>query len=134
MSTYTNPQKLQGETVTILCSFLSRMAVGELALTCASSMGIFTGEDSDAVNMLYGDCYVQPNASDVSQDILGGIPGVIYILYLSVRTTLNNVLVQEIKIAIQPSIVPEAVYSKRIVTQGGFRSVSQDGDRLVVGV
>jgi len=134
MSTYTNPQKLQGETVTILCSFLSRMVAGETALTCASSMGIFTGEDPDAVNMLYGDCYVQSNASDVVQDILGGIPGVIYILYLSVRTTLNNVLVQEIKIAIQPSIVPEAVYSKRIVTQGGFRSVVEGGDRLVVGV
>lgn len=134
MSTYTNPQKLQGETVTILCSFLSLMAAGETALTCASSMGVFTEDDPDAVNMLYGDCYVQSNASDVVQDILGGIPGVIYILYLSVRTTLNNVLVQEIKIAIQPSIVPEAVYSKRIVTQGGFRSVSQDGDRLVVGV
>ena len=134
MSTYTNPQKLQGETVTILCSFLSRMAAGETALTCASSMGIYTGEDADAINMLYGDCYVQSNASDVVQDILGGIPGVIYILYLSVRTTLNNVLVQEIKIAIQPSIVPEAVYSKRVVTQGGFRSVVEGGDRLVVGV
>lgn len=134
MSTYVSAQKLQGETITQLCSFLSVMAVGEQALTCASSMGIFSGEDSDAVNMLLGDAFIQANKSDVVQDILGGIPGVIYILYLSVRTTLNNVLVQEIKIAVQPSITPEAVYSRLLITQGGFLSLVGGGDLLLVGV
>ena len=74
MSTYVSLQKLQGETITQACSFLSRMVPGEVALTCSASMSVFSGSDPDAVNMLLGDCYIQPNKFDVLQDLIGGIP------------------------------------------------------------
>lgn len=101
MSTYVYESKLVNESLDVTASFLSRMVVGETLGTCAASMSVSSGTDPAPEDMLSGACVV--SGSNVVQKLKGGLPGVIYILSLSGRSTLNNVFVQEVKIAVLTS-------------------------------
>lgn len=102
MSTYVVDSKLVTEVISARANFLSRMATDEVLLTCASSISVFSGVDLNPEAMLVGLPSIE-EARDVVQQVQEGLPGVIYTLWLSGRTDLNNVLVQELKIAVLPT-------------------------------
>lgn len=100
MSTSISEQKLQTETLSVGVDFLSRLSLGETLSTCAAAANVFVGSDPTPSTILSG----MPSISGttVTQKVTGGVAGVIYKIAYSVRTSLNNILVDEIKIAIIP--------------------------------
>lgn len=100
MSTYVADQKLESEVIDLQADFISRLAVGETALTCSSSISLLSGTDATPSTMLSGSPTVLNGV--VTQQITGGIAGNIYTVWLSVRTSETNVLVNELKLAVLP--------------------------------
>lgn len=98
MSTYVSLSKLVSEDVDLVTSFLSRLQIGETLVTCNSSVAVFAGTDPTPLSMKSGIPTI--SGTDVIQKIIDGVAGVIYIVYISARTSLNNVFVQEVKLAV----------------------------------
>lgn len=109
MSTVVQESKLQGEVFTLKMNMLSRLANGETVETCASTIEVLVGEDPDVLTMLDGDPTVVGNQY-IHQRITGGVIGVIYLISFAARTDVNNILINQCKLAILPSpdlTVPE---------------------------
>lgn len=100
MSVYIAEHKLVGEDITLFVNFTSRLSVGETALTCSANITLFSGEPHDLSTMLVGDPTLTNNS--VSQVISGGLSGNIYTVWVAVRTTSTNVLINEIQLAVMP--------------------------------
>lgn len=100
MSTYVADQKLVGEDITLVVDFNSRLVIGEVALTCSANITLYSGTSHDMTSMLVGAATISNNI--VSQVISGGLAGNIYTVWVSVRTTETNVLVNEVRLAVMP--------------------------------
>lgn len=98
MATQVAFQKLTIEELTMEFDMLSRMASGESVVTATVLCAVYSGEDSLASSMIDGDPSISNNI--VSQRVKGGIAGVIYLVSCSVRTTSNNIYVNEAKLAV----------------------------------
>lgn len=101
MATQIYAEKLSQEELTIDVDFLSRCDLGESAATAVSTMTVLSGTDANPSAMLSGVATVSNNI--VSQKVIGGVGGVIYLLTISVRTTDNNIVINEVKIAVKSS-------------------------------
>jgi hypothetical protein len=103
MSTVVCLSKLQGEQVNYEFDFLSRLAVGESALTIAATVEVDSGVDPNPAAMLSG----LPSLSGTlgRQRLIGGLPGVIYKLTMAVRTSNSQILLNQAKIAVLTSNV-----------------------------
>lgn len=100
MSTQVMHHKFEDEELTLDFDFLSRMGSGEAAATAAASISVYAGVDATPNIMVSGLASVSNNI--VSQKIIGGEPGVIYLVTVSVRSTLNNIYINEAKLAVLP--------------------------------
>lgn len=98
MATQVLFHKLESEEFSIDIDVLSRLALGETVATAASNMSVASGVDATPTTMLSG--LPSISGSIVSQKVIGGSPGVIYKLSTSIRTSLNNILVLESKLAV----------------------------------
>lgn len=100
MSTLIFPPKGESEEITAEFDFLSRMVPGEEAATAICTCSVLTGEDPTPALMVSGDPTVSNDI--VFQKIIGGLSGVIYTLTCSVRTNLNNILINTAQLAVLP--------------------------------
>ena len=100
MATQVSETKLASEVIELSADMLSRLALGESFTTVASAMSVLIGDDPNPGDMLIG--VAQLSGSVVTQQIQGGIVGNIYKLALSARTDVNNIYINEIKLAILP--------------------------------
>lgn len=103
MSTVVEASKLLGETLTIKFDVDSRLEVGETLATAVCGVEVFSGTDASPSSMLSGTASI--SGAVVSQKITGGTSGVVYTLTCAVRTSLNNILLNQAKIAVLPSEV-----------------------------
>lgn len=103
MSTVVCLSKLQNESVNYEFDFLSRLAVGETALTIAATVEVSNGVDANPAAMLSG----SPSLSGTigRQLLIGGLPGVIYQLTMAVRTSNSQILLNRAKVAVLTSNV-----------------------------
>lgn len=98
MATQVIFHKLKTEELTLELDMLSRVRPGESISTAVVSIVVASGDDPSPGLMLSGLATVSNNV--VSQKIIGGLPGVVYTLYISARTSLNNIVVNEAKLAV----------------------------------
>lgn len=101
MSTVIEASKLRGETITLRFEMLSRLAVSETLATTVCAVEVFSGTDAAPENILSGTASI--SGTVVSQQITGGSEGVIYKVTCAVRTSDNNILLNQAKIAVLPS-------------------------------
>lgn len=105
MATQILNQKAVGETLTIEFDMLSRLKNQETVETAIVSYSVASG-DAAATLAIVGPPIVANNI--VSQAISGGVAGVIYKLTCAVRTSLNNILINEANLSVRSdnSLVP----------------------------
>lgn len=98
MSTVVFVSKLQAESADVEVDVLSRLAVGETALTVATAMEVLNGVDANPGAMLSG----SPSLSGTvaKQKVIGGLPGVIYQLTFAVRTSNSQIVLNRGKVAV----------------------------------
>lgn len=101
MSTQILYDKLQVEQLTVEFDMLSRLKVGETLATAAVSASVWSGTDATPSVIVSGLPTI--SGSLVQQKIIGGLPGVIYLISCAVRSSSNNILINEAKLAIRPS-------------------------------
>jgi len=106
MSTAIQSIKLTGEAPIIQVDMSSRLVVGETLLTVATVMSVFSGTDANPSALLSGAPTILNSV--VSQKVVSGLPGVIYLLSISVRTSRGQILIDEVKLAIltSPAVAP----------------------------
>lgn len=103
MSTVIKASKLVGETITLKFDLGSRVDTGETLATAVCGVEVFSGTDATPANLLSGTASI--SGMTVSQKITAGTSGVIYKVTCAVRTSLNNILLNQAKIAVLPSEV-----------------------------
>ena len=102
MSTVTADTKLQGEDIILVIDFLSRLLPGESVQTCASTISVLSGGDSNPTTMI--PLLPAISGSSVHQQVIDGIAGNIYLVSIAVRTSLNNIYINEVKLAVLSSV------------------------------
>lgn len=103
MATQVTSHKLAVEELEMQFDMLSRLAVGETVVSAVVSCDVFSGVDASAAAMISGTPTILNNV--VSQKIVGGVPGVIYLISCAVRTSRNNVPINQAKLAVLASSV-----------------------------
>ena len=101
MATQTPQSKFDTEEITLDFDMLSRLAVGESVATAVVTAAIFAGDDDDVNLTVVGDPTISNNV--VSQKISGGIGGNIYVVACSIRSSNNNIYINEAKVAVLTS-------------------------------
>jgi hypothetical protein len=101
MATQILYDKLQTEQLTVEFDMLSRLKVGETVATAAVSATVWSGTDAFPSTIISGLPTI--TGSLVGQKIVGGLPGVIYLVSCAVRSSSNNILINEAKLAVRPS-------------------------------
>lgn len=103
MSTQILDIKIAEEELTIEFDMLSRLKVGETVATAAVSCEVFSGTDPNPAALISGLAVV--SGSIVQQRVIGGLPGVIYILTCAARTSVNDLVLNQGKLAVLPNVV-----------------------------
>jgi hypothetical protein len=101
VSTIVAESKLQDEEIFFSTDFLSRCAVGENCVTVATTVQVFTGVDANPAAILSGAPTITNNVAQ--QKIVGGVPGVVYLLTFAARSSVNAVYLNQMKIAVLTS-------------------------------
>jgi hypothetical protein len=98
--------KLVGEDITFEFDMLSRLKLGETLVTSACVATVYSGVDAAPSAILSGLPVI--SGSIVSQKVINGLPGVIYLLSVSVRSSLSNIFINEGKLAVlsSPAVDP----------------------------
>lgn len=110
MSTGILATKFETEELTLEIDMSSRCVVGESILTSVVSVSVLSGEDPLAEFMVSGAASV--TNSVVSQKIINGVAGVVYLIECAGRSSLNNIFVNECKLAVRsdnavtPAVLP----------------------------
>lgn len=107
MATQIHEHKSVNEDITIEFDMLSRLTVGETVATAAVASVVASG--SSLVPLTLAGMPTITN-SVVGQRVSGGAAGVIYTVACSVRTSLNNILINEAKVAVisDNALIPPA--------------------------
>lgn len=101
MSLQTLPSKFVGETVDIDFDMLSRLEVGQTIATAAVNISVFSGTDPNPTSMLSGVATI--SGTMIRQRVMGGLPGVIYMVWASARTNNGEILINEATLAVLSS-------------------------------
>lgn len=101
MSTQVYQTKFVDEVISVDVDMLSRLKVGEAISTSAAAISVVSGVDAFPNLLLVG--LPTNSGSIVTQQVQGGVPGVIYLLEISIRTSLSNIYVNQAKIAVLSS-------------------------------
>lgn len=106
MSTVTCESKLVGEDLLVELDFLSRLVGGETVATAVCAIEVWSGVDASPSAMISGSPTV--SGSTVRQKVVDGSAGVIYLLTIAVRTSLNSIYYNQAKIAVlsSPNLTP----------------------------
>lgn len=103
MSTQILDQKLVAEELTIEFDMLSRLKIGETISTASVACELYSGTDPTPTMMISGLASI--SGSIVRQKVVGGLPGNIYLLTCSVRTSTNDLVLNQGKLAVLPNVV-----------------------------
>lgn len=98
MSTQVIESKFESEELTLTFDMLSRCALGESIATAVVTVSVSSGIDPTPSAMVSGVTTVSNNVA--SQQIIGGVGGVIYDVVCAARSTLNNIFINVAKLAV----------------------------------
>jgi len=98
MSTIVLQSKIVGEEILFEVDFLSRLAVGETLQTVTRTVVVASGVDANPAAMLSGVATI--SGSLVRQMIVGGLPGVLYLFTIAVRTSNSQLLFNHGQLAV----------------------------------
>ncbi len=106
MSTVVYETKLVAEDLQVEIDFLSRLVGTETVATADSAIELWSGVDPGVAAMLDGAPVVSGTA--VRQKVINGLPGVIYLLTLAIRTSNSSIYLNQAKIAVlsSPDVAP----------------------------
>ena len=90
--------KLVDETLDLSVDFLSSLRIVEVLVSCATTVVVQSGLDPDPASMMVG--VPTRVGSVVTQKLTGGVPGVIYSVNISAGTSLANIIVKQIPLAV----------------------------------
>lgn len=96
-----DPKRL-GETKTYQFDFTSALGVGETISTKAVTATVYMGTDSNPSAIVIG--AASSSSAVVSQNITGGVVGVIYYLTCTITTSLSQTLVLTAFLTIIPDV------------------------------
>lgn len=126
---HSKESKFQTEIKNLTIDMRARCRDGETLLIAVSSVSVVAGIDSYPNDIISGSAVVV-NGSTVQQKVIAGIAGVTYKLSVVVKTTLGNVYIDIIHLAILPS--ESVVYIDfRITDDGEFRITDDEGYRAL---
>lgn len=103
MATQILDQKLVAEELTIEFDMLSRLKLGETVVTASVTCELYSGTDPNPASMISGLAVV--SGSIVQQKVIGGLSGNIYLLTCSARTSVNDLILNQGKVAVLPTMV-----------------------------
>lgn len=93
--------KYESEELEIVVNMRGRCIDGESIYLANVNATVLSGTDDSPSALISGSATVT-NGTLVNQKIIGGLPGVIYELWIAVRTTLGNVYIDTMNLAITP--------------------------------
>ncbi len=93
--------KLVNETVSIDFDFSSMLSIGETLVSGAVTVDVFSGLDNSPSSILDGSESL--SGATISQDITGGVAGVIYVLNCAATTSKGQELILQGKLAVVSS-------------------------------
>lgn len=120
--------KFQTEVKPIRVDMRDRLLVGESISMASVTCTVASGEDASPNDMLSGLATVVNNA--VEQKVIGGIPGVIYILWIATKSSFGNLYVDTIPLAILAS--EAVVFFDFRITDDGEPRVTESGDYRIL--
>lgn len=98
---HSKASKFESEELPLRVNMLSRCIEGETIYLANVNATVLYGEDPSPNDIISGAATVT-NGTWVQQLVIGGLPGVIYELWVAVRTTLGNVYIDTVNVAILP--------------------------------
>ena len=90
MSRVAFQEKAVGESKILTFDFLSHLAVGESISTASVSTAVYSGTDGSPSSLVSGGATI--SGSKVTQKIVGGVAGVVYLVTCSVTTSAGQEL------------------------------------------
>jgi hypothetical protein len=96
-----NPKKA-GETIPEPFNFLSSLSPGEVIVSAFTACSVYTGVDPNASSMILGGTSV--NSPVCTQEVTGGVVGVMYELLCTALTNFQNIIEQSAFLAIEPDL------------------------------
>ena len=121
--------KLEDEVLPIRISMLDRCIDGESINNVTVTATVSSGEDARPEDIISGTATVI-NGGRVNQVVINGLPGVIYSLWFTARSTLNNIYIDTVTLAVLPSS-PVVYTDIRITDAGDVREIDSDDRRVV---
>lgn len=121
--------KLADEILPVKISMLDRCIDGEEIATAVVVCSVLSGADDNPAALLDGTASIK-NGDWVTQNVVGGVVGVVYTLWFVARSTLNNIYIDTVNLAILPSSL--VVYTDIRITDAGDVRGLDSGDRRVV--
>lgn len=121
--------KYVGEKLPIRISMLDRCIDGESIDNVVVTATVSSGVDANPTAIISGTATVT-NGDLVDQLVVAGLPGVIYTLWFTARSTLNNLYIDFVTLAVMPSEVP--VWADFRITDADDVRVTDSGDRRIV--
>ena len=86
------PPKLVGSTVTVAFNFTSDLAIGETISSATCTCKVYSGTDASPGVLISGGATA--SGAVVSQNIAGGVLGVLYELLCTITTSLGQTLLK----------------------------------------
>lgn len=121
--------KLDDEVLPIRINMLDRCIDGESINNVTVTATVSSGEDARPEDIISGTATVI-NGDRVNQVVINGLPGVIYSLWFTARSTLNNIYIDTVTLAVLPS--SPVVYTDIRITDAGDVRDTDSGDRRIV--
>ena len=90
--------KQAGETISLFFEFAGRLLEGETLTGGGCVVSVLSGTDPSPEDLLDGGA-VQ-NGTEVVQQIIGGLPGVVYVISCQADTSELNILIQQSALAV----------------------------------
>ena len=94
--------KLVGATRTVVFEFLGELAMGETISTSTVTAAVYSGTDASPSSLISGSA--SASGTRVSQELTGGVEGVIYKLTCRITTSASNTLVKIGFLAVVPDL------------------------------
>lgn len=98
MSTGITQSKNVTESIFLVADFLSDLVLNETIIGASVNVTVSSGVDATPTAMIDGAASI--SGSRVSQKLIAGLPGVIYSVWVAIKTSTTNVYVQEFKLAV----------------------------------
>ncbi len=98
MSSTVQESKLVAEVLDLQVDFLSSLAPGETLISSSATVVVSSGIDPNPSAMLSGAS--TRLGTTVTQKLTGGLAGVVYLVNVSAGTSLSNIIVKQVYLAV----------------------------------